>query len=153
VTAGTGLAGGGTSGVVVVSLVIPVTIGNGGTGATTAPQALQNLGAVAKAGDTMTGPLQLPNGTAAAPGLQFGTADGTGWSRSVNALVMSVQGSTIMGTFAGNAQFYVPLSMLNNKVTQLADATSPADALNMRTGDARYEPVNYADNLGALLWG
>jgi hypothetical protein len=55
VTAGTGLAGGGTSGVVVISLVIPVTIGNGGTGATTAAQALLNLGAAPLNAPVFTG--------------------------------------------------------------------------------------------------
>ena len=45
-----------------------VAIANGGTGAATAPTALSNLGAVAKAGDTMTGSLNLP-----ANGLAVGT--------------------------------------------------------------------------------
>jgi hypothetical protein len=93
---------------------------------------------VQTAGDTMTGPLNLPNGTSANPSLAFGAVDGTGWSRSVNALVLSVQGATVLGTFAGSWQAYAPLSMLNNRITQLADATAAGDALNQRSGDARY---------------
>lgn len=46
VTAGTGLTGGGITGTVTITLVIPVTIASGGTGATTAAQALMNLGAI-----------------------------------------------------------------------------------------------------------
>lgn len=41
----------------------PVTIAQGGTGATTAANALANLGAVAKSGDTMTGSLQIKSST------------------------------------------------------------------------------------------
>jgi hypothetical protein len=89
-------------------------------------------------GGTLTGPLQLPNGTAAAPSLAIGAADGTGLSRSVNAAVLSVQGNTVLGMFAASAQFYTPLLMLSNKIQQLADATAATDALNMQTGDARY---------------
>jgi len=45
VAAGTGLSGGGTSGDVTLSLATPVTVANGGTNSTTAPNALINLGA------------------------------------------------------------------------------------------------------------
>jgi hypothetical protein len=93
---------------------------------------------VLKSGDTMTGPLQVPNGTTVAPGLGLGAADGTGFSRSLNAIVLSVQGSTVFGAFSGSAQFYTPLILLNNKITQVGDATTATDALNQRTGDARY---------------
>jgi hypothetical protein len=90
------------------------------------------------AGGELSGPLNLPNGTVATPSLQLGASDGTGLSRSANAIVMSVQGSTIFGTFAGAAQFYGQLSMLGNRVTQVADPTAAGDALNLRTADARY---------------
>jgi hypothetical protein len=51
-----------------------VAIANGGTGATTAATALSNLGAVAKAGDTMTGALGIVAGSASTPGL-FASGD------------------------------------------------------------------------------
>ena len=51
-----------------------VAIANGGTGATTAASALSNLGAVAKAGDTMTGALGFVAGSASTPSL-FATGD------------------------------------------------------------------------------
>jgi hypothetical protein len=56
--------------------VMPVA--NGGTGATTASVALTNLGAVAKAGDTMTGVLAFTAGTVSAPGITFSGDTNTG---------------------------------------------------------------------------
>jgi hypothetical protein len=56
--------------------VMPVA--NGGTGATTASTALTNLGAVAKAGDTMTGVLAFTAGTVSAPGITFSGDTNTG---------------------------------------------------------------------------
>jgi hypothetical protein len=97
--------------------------------------------AVLRRGDTMTGPLQLPGGTANNPGLQLGASDGTGFSRLADAIVLSVQGTYVLATLAGAAQFYTQLSMLGNKIAQLADATAPADALNLRVADARYAPI------------
>jgi hypothetical protein len=93
------------------------------------------------AGGTLSGPLQLPNGTLAVPSLALGAADGTGISRSANAIVIGVTNSISLGIFAGSAQFYTPLGMLNNKITQLGDATVATDALNLRTGDARYAAI------------
>ncbi len=52
VSAGPGLTGGGTAGGVTLALDVPVTIARGGTNATTAPQALVNLGAVPEAPST-----------------------------------------------------------------------------------------------------
>jgi hypothetical protein len=76
VTAGSGLSGGGSSGDVTLSLSTPVAVASlptipvagGGTGATSAPAALTALGAVAKAGDTMTGALTTPEVNITAPG-------------------------------------------------------------------------------------
>lgn len=100
--------------------------------------------------NVLQGNVLLPSGTLATPPLQFGAADGTGISRSANALVVGVQNTMVLGMFAGSSQFYSPLSMLNNKITQLADATAAGDALNMRTGDARYAPYALATEVAAL---
>ena len=48
-----------------VTLAGTLAVASGGTGSTTAPNALTALGAVAKAGDTMTGKLNLPASTTA----------------------------------------------------------------------------------------
>jgi len=61
-----------------VTLGGTLAIGSGGTGATTAPNALTALGAVAKAGDTMTGVLGIVTGTSIAPGLTFSGDTNTG---------------------------------------------------------------------------
>ena len=89
-------------------------------------------------GGTLTGALNLPSGTLGAPALGFGAADGTGISRSGAALLFGVTNSPSLGLFPGGGQFYGPLNMLSNKITALADATAATDALNLRTGDARY---------------
>jgi len=73
VVAGTGLAGGGTTGDLTLSLASPVAINLGGTGATTAPAALTSLGAVARVGDTMTGALTINQNAAAASAPGAGT--------------------------------------------------------------------------------
>jgi hypothetical protein len=72
VAAGTGLTGGGTSGDVTLSLATPVTVANGGTNSTSAANAVINLGAVAKAGDTMTGALTVNLNAAAPPAAPAG---------------------------------------------------------------------------------
>lgn len=51
-----------------------VTIAQGGTGATTASDARENLGAVAKTGDTLTGNLGMPKATLIAPNVDLSTA-------------------------------------------------------------------------------
>jgi len=67
-----------TDSVGAVTLGGTLAVGSGGTGATTAPNALTNLGAVAKIGDTMTGVLGIVPGTVSAPGLTFSGDTNTG---------------------------------------------------------------------------
>ena len=50
----------------------------------------------------------------------------------------------------GLTQFYTNVSLLNNRIQQMADATAPGDALNQRTGDARYAPVAVVEDVAAL---
>jgi Chaperone of endosialidase len=55
------ISGSGATAITTILATVPVA--KGGTGATTAPNALTNLGAVAKAGDTMTGTLTVNSGS------------------------------------------------------------------------------------------
>jgi len=71
VVAGHGLTGGGASGTVTLTLVVPIAVVDGGTGAGTAAQALLNLGAAPIASPVFTGSPVLPagaTGVTAAPG-------------------------------------------------------------------------------------
>jgi hypothetical protein len=100
----------------------------------------------------MTGPLQLPSGSATAPALQLGDADGTGfWRAPGNVVGLGVAGSFIAAFAPGLAQFYQPVNMLTNRIQQLGDATAATDALNMRTADARYLPVSGGTLSGPLI--
>jgi hypothetical protein len=94
----------------------------------------------------MTGPLNLPAGTTAAPSLLFGTPDGTGFSRAgTNAIAVSAQGAMVAafigGGASGGVQFYSPVIMLNNRIQSVGDPFVPTDALNQRFADARYAPL------------
>lgn len=104
------------------------------------------------AGNVATaGTLSLPMGSAPAPALQLGDADGTGfWRAPGNAVGLGVAGSFIAAFAPGLAQFYQPLNMLTNRIQQLGDATGATDALNLRTADARYAPITLADDIAAL---
>jgi len=77
ITAGTGLTGGTITTSGTIALAIPVTIANGGTNATTAAQALINLGALPLAGGTITGNLTVQGTTALgqATGVTMTTGD------------------------------------------------------------------------------
>jgi hypothetical protein len=102
-------------------------------------------------GGQLSGPLLLPAGTAASPSLQFGAPDGTGMWRSVgNILAITLAGAFEVAFTPGLTQFYTPLSLLNNRIQQLGDATAAGDALNQRTGDTRYAPILLAQEVAAL---
>ena len=77
-------------GAVATQSIIP--IANGGTGAETANEALANLGAVNKAGDTMTGPLTLAN-----EGLRTPSTDGFKTNGSGNFIHTSTNASNYWG--------------------------------------------------------
>jgi outer membrane protein assembly factor BamB len=64
---GTGLSGGGSSGNVTISMITPVLISSGGTGATNAVAALANLGGLPLAGGILTGALGINPGRPHAP--------------------------------------------------------------------------------------
>jgi hypothetical protein len=113
-------------------------------------QAAGGIDSLPLIGGTLTGPLQLPNGSAAVPSLALGVADGTGLSRSANALIFAVQGSSAMAMIGQTCQFYNDVYMLNHPIKQVADATAAGDALNMRTADVRYAPIVLAAEVAKL---
>lgn len=84
-----------------------VPVSAGGTGATTAAGALTNLGAVAKAGDTMTGVLGITGGTVSAPGLTFSGDTNTGiFSPAADTIAFTEGGvETFRLDSSGNATF------------------------------------------------
>ena len=84
-------------------------LSKGGTGSTTAANALTALGAVAKAGDTMTGKLNLPASTTAEAGLNIGngvnpTSPVTGdtWISTADNLLKWRAASTTISAAASN---------------------------------------------------
>lgn len=87
-----------------VTLGGTLAVTNGGTGATTAPNALTNLGAVAKAGDTMTGVLGVVAGTVSAPGLAFSGDTNTGIYSPAADTVAIVEGGVEALRINSNAQ-------------------------------------------------
>ena len=104
-----------------------------------------------KAGGNMSGPLiAVQGGSLTNLGLAIGD-NATGWYRSGNILVMSVSGAFVQQWLVDMVQMAVPIMMGGaNKITSLADATAPQDALNLRTADARYLPVSGGTLTGSL---
>lgn len=93
-----------------------VTVAQGGTGATTAANALTNLGAVNKAGDTMTGDLTIKGGSW--PTYGFKRSDGT----NLGALWASANsGRLILRTWDSTGTYYVDYNLpddSNNNANQ-----------------------------------
>jgi hypothetical protein len=77
---------------------------------------------------TLDGPVFAP-GSSALHGIAFGDQT-AGFYRSGDAMFWSVAGSVRMQVMSAIAAFFVPLNV--------PDATGAMDAVNLRTGDARY---------------
>jgi hypothetical protein len=88
-------------------------------------------------GGTLSGPLQLPTGTVAAPALALGGTD-AGFYRSSLNIGVSLGGNLAWLFNPGVTVGYTELSMSGHVVSSLADPLNATDALNLRTGDARY---------------
>jgi hypothetical protein len=62
----------------------------------------------------------------------------------------------IMQWFVDNLMFTVPVNMATQRIYNVADATAGADALNLRTADARYAPLvggGYLPIVGGAMLG
>jgi hypothetical protein len=97
-----------------------------------------------KAGGQMIGPLiTRDGGNATNPGLAIGE-NSTGFYRSGGTgslLVTSVGGVVTMQTQPAVTAFFVPVNFTNKPLNAVGDPVIDTDALNLRTGDARYAPV------------
>jgi hypothetical protein len=84
------------------------------------------------------GSVQVPNGLLASPSLQVGGTD-MGFYRTGSNLNIAAPGGTNIWTWApGITISRQQLDMQSQTITGLADPTAATDALNLRTGDARY---------------
>jgi hypothetical protein len=95
-----------------------------------------------KSGGQMTGPLiTRDGGSATNPGLSIGE-NSTGFYRtSGNLLVTSVSGQIVMQIQPAIAALFVPLNLTDKILSGVADPANATDALNLRTGDTRYERI------------
>jgi hypothetical protein len=97
-----------------------------------------------RTGGQMTGTLiTRDGGSAANPGVAVGE-NSTGFYRTGGGgpglLVTTVSGQIVMQLQPTIAAIFTQLDMANNRITSLADAAQPGDALNLRTADLRYAP-------------
>jgi hypothetical protein len=92
-------------------------------------------------GGVLTGPMGVPAGTAAIPSIQVGAANNGVMAQAGDFVCISIQGQIRFRVGPTGPQALSDLDANNYKVTRIANATLPTDALNMQTGDARYAPA------------
>ena len=109
--------------------------GDGGTGWTN----INALGYLPLAGGQMTGPLiARDGGSATNPGLAVGD-NSTGFYRTgASLLVTTVSGQIVMQLQPTIAAFFISINLTGKPLNSVGDPVLPDDALNLRTGDARY---------------
>lgn len=150
----------GTAGITSPSIdltVTPLPVVDGGTGATTSAGALSNLGAVNKAGDTMTGALNSANAVSVA---SAATTD-IGAAASNNVTVTGTTTITALGTIAAGATRQVTFSgalILTHNATSLilpgaANITTAAGdvAQFVSLGAGNWKCANYAKASGQAV--
>ena len=96
-----------------------------------------------KSGGQMTGPLiTRDGGSLTNPGLAIGD-NSTGFYRTGgNLLVTTVSGVGVMQIHPALAAFFVPVNFTGKPLASVGDPVLVDDALNLRTGDRRYAPID-----------
>jgi hypothetical protein len=107
-----------------------------------------------KSGGQMSGPLiTRDGGNAANPGIAIGD-NSTGFYRtSGNLLVTTVSGQIVMQLQATIAAFFISCNFTGKPLNAVGDPILPDDALNLRTGDARYAPAGSGGDFLPLSGG
>jgi hypothetical protein len=99
------------------------------------------LGYLSTSGGQMTGPLiTRDGGSATNPGLAIGE-NSTGFYRTGGAnslLVTTVSGVIVMQMQASLVAYFISVNFTGKPLNAVGDPVLPDDALNLRTGDARY---------------
>jgi len=107
-----------------------------------------------KAGGQMTGPLiTRDGGSLTNPGLAIGD-NSTGFYRTGgNLLVTTVSGVGVMQIQPALAAFFISVNFTGKPLNAVGDPVLADDALNLRTGDARYAPAGGSGNFLPLSGG
>jgi hypothetical protein len=96
---------------------------------------------LSRAGGQMTGPLiSMAGGGPTNPGIALGD-NSTGFYRSGNLLVTTVSGQIVMQIQPTITAFFISVNLTGKPLNAVGDPVLPDDALNLRTGDARYAPI------------
>jgi hypothetical protein len=94
-----------------------------------------------KAGGQMSGPLiSMMGGSPTNPGIAIGD-NSTGFYRSGNLLITTVSGQIVMQIQPTVTAFFISVNLTGKPLNAVGDPVLPDDALNLRTGDARYAPI------------
>ena len=93
------------------------------------------------AGGTMTGPLQVPQGSAAAPSVQLGGVNNGIYAPANGNVGISAAGTSVFSTSSITARFNIPLQLQADPTANLGAATKQyVDAVTVRLGN--YLPLD-----------
>jgi hypothetical protein len=112
------------------------------------------LGYLSTSGGQMTGPLiTRDGGNATNPGLAVGD-NSTGFYRTAgNLLVTTVSGVIVMQLQPTLVAFFISVNFTGKPLNGVGDPVLADDALNLRTGDARYAPISGSGNFLPISGG